>query len=60
MAMEPEAEVKVGGVTAGWVEYDPDTDRWQARVKGDSAPQPFPYRARAVAWIREQHEERRQ
>jgi len=57
VAMEPEVEVKVDGVVVGWVEYDPEIDRWQARLKGESASERFHFRSRAVAWIRQQHRE---
>lgn len=57
MIMEPEVEVRVDGVAVGWVEYDPEIDRWQARMRGDSATRQFHFKSRAVRWVREQYQQ---
>jgi predicted RNA-binding protein with PUA domain len=55
---EPITRVTVDGVVVGWVEYDPATDTWRARVRGESAGETHHDRDEAVAWVRQQHEQR--
>ncbi len=49
--------VRVDGVVVGWIEYDPKSDTWKATVKDKGSSGPFPYRAHAERWIRDQQAE---